>query len=118
MTPPTPIESVLVKIIAGKRATKIMSQIHKCLQSHMSILKVGAGDECYIIRDETWEDVCEGGHKVSTSPLWKEFKWKLKIWYFRTPFIVSKYNRNKETSLCWRECKQIGDHTIFAIVQN
>ncbi len=30
--------------------------------------------------------------------------------YFRTPFTTSKFDSSK-MNLCWRDCKQIGDHT-------
>lgn len=63
-----------------------------------------------IIDDDSWEDGCERGHKITNSPSWKEFNWKIKMRYFRTPLIVSKYN-GALTNLCWRDCKQIGDHT-------
>lgn len=63
-----------------------------------------------VIEDEEWELVCEQVHKVTHSPVWKEFNWKLKMRYFKTPSVTSKYDKNN-TNVCWRKCKQIGDYT-------
>lgn len=49
------------------------------------------------------------GHKITSSALWKEFNWKLKMRSFRTPSYIPKYEK-REKKLCWRNCKQIGDH--------
>lgn len=113
--PSSSIELFWMKIIKQKGSTKIVSQIYKCLQSHMSgnILDTKEKWELdinVIIEDETWEQVCEEGQRVTKSPLWKEFGWKLRMRYFRTPFLVAKFNKNK-TNLCWTNYKKIGDHT-------
>ena len=63
-----------------------------------------------VVEDEEWEVLCEQGHKVTHSPVWKEFNWKLKMRYFKTPSVTSKYEKNN-SNLCWRNCKRIGDHT-------
>lgn len=42
--------------------------------------------------------------------LWEEFSWKLTMRYFRMPFIYSKYDSSKKKDLCWRDCKQVGNH--------
>lgn len=65
-----------------------------------------------VVGDEEWEVLCEQGHKVTHSPVWKEFNWKLKMRYFKTPAVTSKYDKNN-SNLCWRNCKQIGDHTYI-----
>ena len=46
--------------------------------------------EMNIISDEQWESSCEQGHRVTSSPNWREFGWKIKMRYFRTPLITSK----------------------------
>ena len=56
-----------------------------------------------IIENTCWEDVCEEGHKTTSGPMQKEFNWKLKMRYFRTPSVISKFDGSK-TNLCWREC--------------
>lgn len=43
-----------------------------------------------IIEDETWEDVCENGHKVTNSPLWKEFYWKLILLLYQSSTKVKQ----------------------------
>lgn len=113
--PPTPLELFLIRMTEEKRGMKIISQIYSCLQSLASgnTLEIKAKWELemtVIIEDEEWETACEVGHKITNSPLWKEFNWKLKMRYFRTPFMISKFDKNI-TDLCWRDCKQIGDHT-------
>ena len=112
---PTPIEDLFINIIKEKTSIKVVSQIYKCLKLLMSgsTLDIKGKWELemnVIIDDTCWEDVCEEGHKITSSPMWKEFNWKLKMRYFRTPTITSKFDRSK-TNLCWRECHQIGDHT-------
>lgn len=62
-----------------------------------------------IISDEQWVNSCKRGHKLTNSSNWREFGWKLKIRYFRTPQITSKWNNTSRQ--CWRGCGMIGDHT-------
>ena len=64
-----------------------------------------------IIEDAVWESLCVGSHKGINSQLWKEFDWKLKIRFFNTPFLISKYVQGPSVALCWRKCGKIGDHT-------
>lgn len=63
-----------------------------------------------IVEDNTWKQVCKDGHKLTRGPLWKKLNWKVNIRFFKTPFIISKFDKTK-TNLCWRGCGQIGDHT-------
>ena len=42
--------------------------------------------------------------------MWKEFDWKVKIRFFRTPLKVSMFKDNA-TNKCWRNCGMVGDHT-------
>ncbi len=64
-----------------------------------------------IIEDDVWDDLCEGCHKGINNQLWKEFDWKVKIRYFNTPYVISKYVKEPSVALCWRKCGKIGDHT-------
>lgn len=48
-----------------------------------------------IMNDEEWEEILERVHKITNSPLWKEFSGNLNIRYFRTPFIVYTFNVSK-----------------------
>ena len=43
--------------------------------------------------------------------MWKEFDWKTKTQFFRTPLIISKFVDTPTAKYCWRECGLIGDHS-------
>lgn len=62
-----------------------------------------------IISDKQWEISFEYGHKVTNSLNWREYGWKLRMRYFRAPFVTSKWSNN--SSDCWRGCGLLGDHT-------
>ena len=110
----SPLENLLVKCIEENSKKKSASNIYKHLRTHFSgnslDIKQKWELEMNVIEDEEWEVVCEQGHKVTHSPVWKEFNWKFKIRYFKAPSVTSKYDKNN-SYLCWRKCKQIGDHT-------
>jgi hypothetical protein len=56
-----------------------------------------------------WENSLLNGHKLTSSPTWREFEWKTKIRFFKTPRMLARYSNTSD--LCWRECGKIGDHT-------
>lgn len=62
-----------------------------------------------IITDEQWEETFKAGHKLTNSPSWWEFDWKVKMRFFNTPSITSKYSNTSD--LCWRGCGSVGDFT-------
>jgi len=62
-----------------------------------------------IIMDEEWEQMFQEGHKISSSPMLREFEWKIKVRFFRTPFLTSKFSGTSDK--CWRGCGLVGDHT-------
>ena len=62
-----------------------------------------------IITDDDWEETFKSGHKLTNSPTWREFEWKVKMRFFNTPFVTAKYN--KTSNLCWRNCGMVGDFT-------
>lgn len=62
-----------------------------------------------IIEDEDWEQTLREVHKITNSPVLREFEWKTKIRFFRTPFVTSKFSRTSDQ--CWRGCGLVGDHT-------
>lgn len=69
---PTPIEDLFINIIKEKKDTKVVSQIYKCLNLLMSgsALDIKGKWELemnVIIKDTCWEDVCEEGHKTTSS---------------------------------------------------
>ncbi len=49
------------------------------------------------------------GHTVTNSPTWKEFEWKVKMRFFRTLLVSSKFGGT--SGHCWRGCGLVGDHT-------
>lgn len=61
-----------------------------------------------IIDDSDWEDSWEEWHKCLNSPNWREYSWKLRMRFFKTPIIMASYNNNV-SALCWRKCGQIVD---------
>ena len=62
-----------------------------------------------IIPDNDWELSCSEGHKITNSPIWKEFEWKTKMRFFRTPVVTSRFADTSD--LCWKGCGLVGDHT-------
>lgn len=60
--------------------------------------------------DDTWVDVCSGCHKGVGSQMWKEFDWKSKIRFFRTPLKCFR-SGNSGSNKCWRNCGLVGDQT-------
>uniref|UniRef100_A0A3P9KVM4 Reverse transcriptase domain-containing protein n=1 Tax=Oryzias latipes TaxID=8090 RepID=A0A3P9KVM4_ORYLA len=113
--PPTQIEQLMIKSIVDKSRKKIVSNLYKCLQAHLSDNSLDLKGKWeleanIVIEDEKWETMCEGVHKISNSPTWNEFNWKIMMRFFKTPYTISKYDKNK-SDLCWRKCNKIGDHT-------
>jgi len=52
-----------------------------------------------IIMDEEWEQMFQEGHQISSSPMLREFEWKIKVRFFRTPFITSKFSGTSAVGL-------------------
>ena len=40
-----------------------------------------------VITDEMWEKTCLDGHKLISSPTWREFEWKTRMRVFKTPLV-------------------------------
>lgn len=62
---------------------------------------------------KVWEEVCTIWHRESNSLLWKEFDFKLKMWYLNTPLIISSYVKEIKVELCWRKCGKTRPLTYF-----
>lgn len=112
---PNDLEVFLIQTCKKGKYEKLVSNLYKCLQS----LFRGSSPEIkekwelemnIIIEDQVWEQICENVHKITNSPTWKEFAWKVNLRYFRTPSTIFKID-NSKTNKCWRQCGQIGDHT-------
>lgn len=60
-----------------------MSQMHLCLQSHMSRNTSKWKEQMKLemnvtAKEEIWEEVCKGGHILIYDPLWKDLICELK----------------------------------------
>ena len=64
-----------------------------------------------IIEEGEWETMCIGCHKGINSNMWKDFDWKMKIRFFKTPSVLSKFADNTAAIYCWRRCGMVGDHS-------
>lgn len=109
------MERFFIKIMKEDICEKIVSNLYKCLQSDISGSTLWVKEKWelemnVVIEDQEWEQLCERGHKLTSSPAWKEFMWKVNVRYFKTLLIISKFDKTK-TNLCWRHCGQIGDLT-------
>ena len=62
------------------------------------------------MEEDIWKEICVKCHGVIQSQLWKEFDWKVKMRFFRTPKTACPYKENSDDK-CWRNCNMIGDHT-------
>ncbi|KAF7641838.1 hypothetical protein LDENG_00270620 [Lucifuga dentata] len=60
-----------------------------------------------IVEDEEWEVSWKAWHRCLHSPSWREFAWKLKMRYFKTPLEIVKYE--KYNKICWRGCGLVED---------
>lgn len=58
----------------------------------------------------TDDSVCSGCHKGVGSQVWREFDWKTKISFFRTP-LKSFLTKSSMSDKCWRNCGLVGDQT-------
>lgn len=59
---------------------------------------------------ETWIQGCEEAHLVTSSNIWREFRWKIITRYFQTSQITVKWNQIGSDK-CWRNCGQhMGNH--------
>ena len=61
-----------------------------------------------IIADDEWVGAWVSWRKCLSSPSWREFSWKLRMRFFRTPLVISGFDK-KASPLCWRGCGLVGD---------
>lgn len=45
--------------------------------------------------------------RLTNSPSWREFDWKVKMQNFITPCISAKHSNT--TEMCWRDCGLVGE---------
>lgn len=111
---PSKLEELLMSFTKEKTKKGAISNIYKALQhdsddSNMKVKEKWELESNIIITDEEWEETFKAGHKLTNSPSWREFDWKVKMRYFDTPIITSNYSNTSK--LCWRGCGLVGDFT-------
>ncbi|MBN3306496.1 ADAT2 deaminase, partial [Amia calva] len=94
---PSNIERYFISMGEGQMVRKVVSNLYSILQTALAgnilYVKEKWGLEMNtIITDESWEQICYEGHKLTNAPLWKEFNWKTKIRFFKTPLIQDQHN--------------------------
>lgn len=114
---PNSIEQYFIEILEKRLPSrKHVSHLYKRLSSDLcentyNIKGKWELESNTIIEDELWDKLCNSSHKGISSQQWKEFDWKFKIRFFRTPLAVSNFVKDSSAALCWRQCGKIGDHT-------
>lgn len=112
---PMEVESYFIMVSQHKVSSKHqVSYIYKSLLTDTSDNTLHIKSEWElelnaIIEDEAWEKTCLASHKGIGSQMWKEFDWKVKLRFFRTPLKVSRFS-NTAPNTCWRNCGMVGDH--------
>lgn len=111
---PSKIEHLFISIIQGTVTKKFISYLYKALQedlgeNNLDIKEKWELEMNTVISDKQWETSFEQGHKVTNSLSWREYGWKLRMRYFRTPLVSSKWGN--VSPVCWRGCGSLGDHT-------
>lgn len=111
---PTKVEELLMSLTEEEPKKGLISKIYKALQyesndNNMDVKERWELEANVIITDDEWEESFRSGHKLTNSPTWREFDWKVKMRYFNTPSVTAKYS--KTSDLCWRNCDMVGDFT-------
>lgn len=112
--PPTNMEQFFISVMKRKIISKYVSHAYKMLQQEstentLNIKEKWELEMNIIIKDEEWVETMRNGHKITKSQILREFEWKTKTRFFRTPFITSRFGKTWEE--CWRGCGLVGDHT-------
>lgn len=107
--PPSNMEQFFLSVLKGNITTRYISHIYKILQEEVTedtkYIKGKLDLEInMIIKFDDWEQMFWEGHKISNSPTFREFEWKTKARFFRTPFVTSKFGRT--TDKCWSGCRR------------
>lgn len=112
---PTNIEKHFINLVENngvmnKQVSLIYKKMLMDLSDNTQHIKQQWEMENVTFDDETWENVCIGCHRGVGSQLWKEFDWKFKIRFFRTP-LKSFLSKSGVSNKCWRKCGLVGDQT-------
>lgn len=111
---PSKLEELLIAYTEGETKKGIISKLYKVLQhesnnNNLDVKEKWELEANIIITDEKWEETFKAGHKITSSPIWREFDWKVKMRYFICPATSSRYSNTSE--LYWRGCGLVGDFT-------
>ena len=116
VTKPTLIEELLIKVQTKKWDKKIISYCYQIFLS-MNLNNTAQVKERWEIEinsnisHDMWEEICTEVHMVTNSNVWREFKWKVVMRFFRTPEITAKFSTT-HSNKCWRNCgPHIGNQT-------
>lgn len=116
---PSKTEQFLIKCEGEKMKKGIISRFYRALQQDLKNKDLENKTKWEIelnilINENEWDETCLSGHKLTNSPNWREFDWKIKNRYFGTPIITAKYGVS--SALCWRGCGHQGDlsHIMWA----
>lgn len=90
---PSGVEQYFIHLIEKKIIVKhCISNIYKTMiddSENTNYIKEKWELEANIIIDDyEWEDSLFNSHSIISSPTWKEFDWKVKVRFFRTPMVV------------------------------
>ena len=111
---PSKLEELLIAYTEGETKKGVILKLCKILQqqsnnNNLDVKEKWELEANIIITDEQWEETFKAGHKVTNSPTWREFDWKIKMKYFITRSITSRYSN--PSKMCWRGCGLVGDFT-------
>ena len=91
---PSKLEELLIAYTEGETKKGVILKLCKILQqqsnnNNLDVKEKWELEANIIITDEQWEETFKAGHKVTNSPTWREFDWKIKMRYFITPHSSS-----------------------------
>lgn len=94
--PPTGVEQYFIKLIENNILEKrCMSNFYKSMLSDAEntyyIKEKWELEASIIVEDQEWEDSLLNTHSIVKSPTCKEFDWKVKVRFFRTPIVISGF---------------------------
>ena len=112
--PPSNLERIFMLTMEGTIKNNLISHFYRRLQDNVvgntwDTKQKWELEMNICITGKMWENSLLNGHKLTSSPTWREFEWKTKIRFFKTPRMLARYSNTSD--LCWRECGKIGDHT-------
>uniref|UniRef100_A0A087YQ60 Reverse transcriptase zinc-binding domain-containing protein n=1 Tax=Poecilia formosa TaxID=48698 RepID=A0A087YQ60_POEFO len=111
---PTDFEKYWIEVVENQKdLQKIVSALYQRIRMEQEETTLDVKNKWElelnrVIEDTEWEKAWDSWHKCLNSPNWREFSWKIRMRFFRTPIVIASYDNNA-SNLCWRKCGQIGD---------